>query len=238
MATVYLVLLTYSDNADGPRGVYARTTLESALKNIATSHELKVHISDDGSPKSHIDKLKKICDIAGFPCSVTNSERHGYGASYNLSTQYCHDDGDYFLMLEDDWELTRPLYIDPLIRSLDAGLGCIRLGYLGWTNPLFGELKKYSDMTFFEFDPDSDETHVWAGHPRLETKAFQRSIGPWPEGVDPGTTELLVAQRSEARQLVGWPLDASINASQNYATCFVHIGAVQAREDQNAKTTV
>jgi hypothetical protein len=233
MAKVYLVLLTYAGSADSPRAEYAHITLENALENIVTSHDLIVHIADDGSDPKHIKALTKIAKDSKFDVSHTNANRGGYGASFNLATQYCHYTGDYFIMLEDDWKLVNTLDLDPLIEALDAGLGCIRLGYLGWTNPLHGTIKKYANQSFLEFDPNSEETHVWSGHPRIETVAYQRRVGPWPEGIGPGETEFAVANRSEARIGVAWPLDASINASQQYANMFAHIGAIQARIDQN-----
>lgn len=229
---IYVILLTYASSVESPRSEYARITLESVLKNLKTKEELKFHIADDGSDPEHIESLKKLCDKYKKPYSFTNAERRGYGASYNLATQQCHWDGDYLLMLEDDWKLTRELNLDDMVNGLDSGLNCIRMGYLGWTSPLYGTFMKYGDATYLEIDPKSEETHVWSGHPRLETKEFQRNMGPWPEGVDPGTTEFLVSQRDESRQKVAWPLDFNINASQQWANCFAHIGAVQARMDQ------
>lgn len=229
---IYVILLTYASSIDSPRSEYARITLESALNNLKSSQEIKFHIADDGSDPEHVDCLVNLCKTYDREYSVTNAERRGYGASYNLATQQCHWDGDYFLMLEDDWKLIKELNLDDLVEGLDDGLNCIRMGYLGWTSPLRGTFMKYGQATYLEIDPESDETHVWSGHPRLETKSFQRDMGPWPEGVDPGTTEFIVSQRKESRQKVAWPLDFGINASQQWANCWAHIGAVQARADQ------
>jgi hypothetical protein len=231
---IYLILLTYAASSESERSKYARMTLESALTNLRVSGSLKVHLADDGSGPGHITALEEICKNFGVPYSITNAKRNGYGASYNLATQACHLDGNFFLMLEDDWRLIRPLDLDPLISALSEGhISCIRLGYLGWTQPLYGSLMKAAGMTFLAFDSESSEPHVWSGHPRLETKAFQRTVGPWPEGLDPGSTEFIVASRQETRQGgVVWPLDLGVNASQQYCSLFAHIGAVQARDDQ------
>jgi hypothetical protein len=242
MANVYLVLLTYANSVESHRASYARITLTSALENLKTSHVLKVHLADDGSDPKHITELQEICKSYKVDYSMTNASRGGYGASYNLATQHCHYDAEYLLMLEDDWQLKHSLELDPLIKSLDDGkdnsdyLGCIRLGYLGWTQELRGRILKYGDMSYLRFDSDTSEPHVWAGHPRLETVEFQRRMGPWTEGIDPGSTEFEVAHRESARDGVGWPLDAGVNASQYYATLFCHIGSVQARSDQEVKS--
>lgn len=224
--TLGVVLLTYAPSIESPRHHYAKITAQSLVRNLRYSGPIHWHIADDGSPGECLQ------DIPFPEPSISVVPRLGYGASYNQATQILHYDCEYFLMVEDDWELLKPLDLDPLVKALDDGLNCIRLGYLGWTQPLKGELRKYADQSFLEFDPDTEEPHVWAGHPRLETREFQRSVGLWPEGLDPGTTEFVVAQRPEARQKVAWPLDIALNASQQCANTFAHIGAVQARDDQ------
>lgn len=237
MSTLYLVLLTYAASLESPRSLYAETTLFSTLNNLKTSASLKVHIADDGSDPAHVARLIDVCQHFKIEPTLTNAKRFGYGASYNLASQVTHRDGEYFLMLEDDWQLTREFNIDPLITALEDGkeesaLGCIRLGYIGWTQSLEGSIRKFNNQSFLVFSPDSSEPHVWAGHPRLESLWFQKRLGPWPEGIDAGSTEFVVAQRDKSRMGVGWPLDMNINASQDYCNLYAHIGAVQARTDQ------
>lgn len=218
-----VVLLTYAPNVESPRHEYAKRTSDSLLKYIHYTGPLRWHIADDGSPPEHIEALK-----VEMPWSITNANRQGYGASYNLAIQALHADCDFFLMVEDDWELTRELDLDPLVSALKAGIGCIRLGYLGWTQDLGGIVRGFAGQTFLALDPDSPEPHVWSGHPRLETKEFQCRVGPWPEGLDPGTTEFVVAHRREAREGVVWPLDLGVRAGQVNGALFAHIGAVRA----------
>lgn len=230
--TVGVVLLTYASSLESPRHAYAVKTLDSLVRNLCYHEELRWHIADDGSPIEHILELQSLIDAEHI--SYSDAGRRGYGASYNLASQMLHSDCDHLLMVEDDWELVRALDLEPLVAALQEGLGCIRLGYLGWTQELKGAVAKFAGQSFLLFDKESSEPHVWSGHPRLETRDFQRKVGEWPEGLDPGTTEFLVSQRSESRDGVAWPLDMNINASQQYASCFAHIGAVQARSDQLA----
>lgn len=216
---VCVMLLTYG------RLEYAVTTLVSTLENIRGNSVLAVHIASDGDDDDYLNVLQDICYQHGTPHTVTNSQRGGYGANYNLATQTIHSSGaDYVLVLEDDWELTRPLdlniYIDAL-NELDAG--CVRLGYLGYTQTLRGELASAVGRHWLRLDPASPEPHVFAGHPRLETIAWERSVGPWPEGLEPGQTEFAVAHIAESRHGVIWPLQEV----KPYGDMFVHIGAVR-----------
>lgn len=222
-----ILLLTYD------RLEYAKRTLYAALENLHYSGNISLHIADDGSPSGYIEELLKIDPDA----TVSNSERGGYGKNYNLALQIVHSKADIILTLEDDWELVRPLYLDDMVQALKEGeeslqFGCIRMGYIGWTQELRGTFVEASKQHFLLLDKDSPEPHVWAGHPRLETKDWQRYVGPWPEGaeIDPGTTEFIVAQRPESRRGVVWPMDLIKPSGDLWS----HIGTVQARSDQKA----
>lgn len=222
---VALMLLTYSPGLEHPRSLYAQRTLRSALDRLRYSGPLSVHIADDGSGPGHVDLLR---EIAGGYASVqgvtsTSADRRGYGASYNEGTRVIHDYASYVLPLEDDWELREDLDLDPLIAALSTDvLGCVRLGYLGHTQRLDGSVLALAGQNYLALDPASPEPHVWAGHPRLEARAWQRLVGPWPTGLNPGETEFSVAHRPAARVGVGWPLDTCVR--------FLHIGSVSFRE--------
>lgn len=213
---------------------YARRTLRSALDGVQYRGPLHVHMADDGSPAADTDDLLRLA--GGYPqvqaVSATNAERGGYGRSYNLATQHLHGalgDMGLVLALEDDWELLRPLDLDPLAVALaDERLGCIRLGYVGYTQRLAGEFVFVAGAHYLLLDAMSAEPHVFAGHPRLETVAWERTVGPWPEGMNAGATEFTVAHRLAARRGVAWPLDLV----HPRGDLFAHIGAVQARTDQ------
>lgn len=227
---ITLALLTWAPTVDHPRALYARRTLDAALNNIdpGDGNELRVHIADDGSDPQHVRELTEICRKYGYEPTITNSERGGYGKSYNLMMQACHDSSDYILPLEDDWELTRPLNLGPVVKAMDASSGtvrCVRMGYLGFTQQLKGTVVSFGGSLYLLLDPDSPEPHVFAGHPRLETVAFQRDVGSWPEGIAAGATEWEVTHRWPARTGVAWPLDLGVPASQDWGTLFAHIGA-------------
>jgi len=222
---VCIILLTYE------RLEYAKRTLKLALDGIAYSGRLSVHIADDGSGPGYIDELVQLAGcyphLTGI--STTNAERGGYGKSYNMATMVVHHDNPVLLPLEDDWELLRPLNLDPLIETLGAGagIGCIRLGYLGFTQDLRGRFVHAGGGTYLLLDEDSPEPHVFSGHPRLETRAWAREVGPWPEGLGAGATEFAVCHRPQARRGIAWPTDLVLTSGN----LFGHFGAIQARDD-------
>lgn len=226
MKRLAIMLLTHASDMKSPRVKYAERTLKATLDKLTFDGEISVHIADDGSPERHRENLRKIAGGYAHVHSVgvTNAEGRGYGASYNLATQAVHPGTDYVLPLEDDWELTEPLDVTPYANALDEGANCVRLGYIGFTQKLEAVFESIAGQVYLRFRPDSPEPHVWAGHPRLETVEFQRSVGPWPEGLDAGSTEFAVARRANARVGILWPFA--------YRNQYAHIGTVQARSDQ------
>lgn len=232
---IALALFTYSPSANHARSEYARITLKSVLKNIEKDpfDTIHLHIADDGSAPEHVAALIEIAKAAGYDPSVSNGERGGYGRSYNLMCQALHESFDMIMPIEDDWEMTRPLNISNLAKAIDESHGeikCIRMGHLGFTQEIRGKLAYYADQKFLVLDPNSSDPHVFAGHPRLETVAFEREIGEWPTGVKAGYTEWEVAHRWQSRVGVAWPMDLCIPASQVSGAIFSHIGSVQTAE--------
>lgn len=213
-----ICLLTYA------RTDYAIKTLESTLKNLVWTGELRVHIADDGSDETHRSKLFYTAQnfVDHKYISISNAERGGYGRNVNLATQVIHTLSDYVLMLEDDWELVQKLDIDKLIEDMedDERLRCIRLGYLSFTQRLMADVIQSKHYKYLLLYPASPEPHVFAGHPRLERVSYQRQIGAWPENLLPGQTEFAVAHMSDARCGVAWPLDVV----RTWGDVFAHIG--------------
>jgi glycosyltransferase involved in cell wall biosynthesis len=201
--TIAICLLTYN------RMETAEPVLRAMLDLIQYSEPFHVHVADDGSPSGYREKLVEIA--GGYAnvhkVTVSNSQRRGYGASYNLAAQAI--DSNYAaLEIEDDWLLARPLDLEPLVQAMvDGEAGCIRLGYLSQTASLFGEVRDSAAGKLLALSPNSPEHHVFTGHARLETTAWRQRLGPWPEGLRAGETEFEVCKRRESRIGVVWPLD-------------------------------
>ncbi len=239
LPAVAIVLYTYD------RLSTAQQTLRALAAFLLYDGPLILHIADDGSPDlpegadgegevAYVEELRQFAEGILLDTSdvmTTVSDRMGYGGSYNAASQVTHAYAEVLLPLEDDWELSRPFDITPLVRALqDPRVNCIRLGYIGYTQALRGEI---IDVTiegdhlgkFLLFDEDSPERHVFAGHPRLETREFQKAVGPWPERIQAGQTEFDVSGRPESRKGVVWPLDLGLPGSQRRDSLFRHIGA-------------
>lgn len=228
---VCIVLLTYR------RTEYALMTLRAALANLRYDGPLFWHVADNGSPREHVDACLAEIRSLGWDASVTVAPNdRGYGGSFNLATQYSHALADYVLVVEDDWQLTRPLDLAPLVAAMEAErelpfamagrqpIRCIRMGYLGITGRMYGALAIVAGAHYLVFDEASPDRYVFAGHPRIESVAFERTVGEWPEGLTAGETEVAVANRPEARAGVAWPMDLVYG----YGDLWAHIGTEKA----------
>lgn len=201
--------------------------------------DIHVHIASDGDDPDYVNTLCMVAGQYGKPFTVSNSGGKGYGANYNLAMQTVHMTlgVQWILPLEDDWELVRPLNVEPLLELLSRDdyqdkiepadmnptpylIGCVRMGYIGYTQALSSTFIKYKGSHYLLFDHESAEPHVFAGHPRIETVKWERELGPWPEGLAPGRTEWEVAHRSRSREGIVWPIDLI----KPCGDAFVHIG--------------
>lgn len=226
--TVCVILLTYEP---GDRKT-AEPTLRSFIEHVEYSGAIDVHIADDGSLDGHVAMLREIAGSSEKVRNVgsTNAHRGGYGRSYNIATHEAHA-AAILLPLEDDWTLTGPLNLDALVRTLleaPSAIECIRLGYLGFTQGVVGTLAYTPAGMMFVFDPESAERHVFSGHPRLETRDYERRVGLWPEGRPAGETEFEVAGRPASRIGVAWPMDLIPPRGQ----LFAHTGSVSLNQLQ------
>jgi GT2 family glycosyltransferase len=205
VSSLCVVLLTYN------RFDYAVRTLRSTLDNIRLGGdlELNVHIASDGDPPDYIDELVGIARYNYFVKEITtsNSKRGGYGANYNLATSYAHPHNEYSLLLEDDWELNAPLKVANIIDGMQRyNFGCARVGRMGYTYEVRCVIVGTRYDFWLRLDPASIERHVFSGHPRIESREWSRKLGAWPTGLNPGETEVIVANRPASREDVGWPI--------------------------------
>lgn len=228
---------------------YAIATARALAQNIRHDGPLHWHIADDGDDDNYIGA---ICDMIRLQygntvhITASNAQGRGYGASYNLAMQTTHQVAEYHMPIEDDWVLQRPFDTAPIIKMLerkghqtreewqwavdapaDFEARSVRLGYLGFQWPVTMHLFKTDEHLWAALDPDSPDQNIQAGHPRLETVAYQRAVGPWPEGLDPGATELGWVQTPEARRGVVWPLTIVSLTGSISGDLFAHCGAVR-----------
>ena len=222
---IAVVLLTARTRPE--REQYAVATLKSLSRLRASGYELRLHIGDDGSGPDYQKRLISMANEEGWSdVGLSDSGLTGYGANYNLAMHSCHEWADYIMPIEDDWELTRDLDLACLVSPLrDRVFDSIRLGYIGYTKPLYAEFIWYQDKHWLLLRDDSHEPHVFSGHPRLETIEYQKRVGPWPEGMTPGETEWAVATTlPEARRRIGYPLWLAGDIANGV---FAHVGTVK-----------
>lgn len=182
---------------------YKRT--EVACRTIAALRQnflwpnLSWYISDDGSPKEH---LNAVMDAIGptYKRYIYNSSRRGVGAGMN----YCLLDlganaVDFVLSMEDDWELTNPLEVEPYLRLLQKHeeYGMVRFGYLSAN--LLGYLVSEEGKLFWRLD-NNGETYRFTGHPHLKHKRFHETYGYYDLGLPPGMTELSMCGKTNQKQ--------------------------------------
>lgn len=226
---------------------YAVETARSTAANLRHDGPVQWHIADDGDDDNYIGAVADAIREGGEPVPITRGQAggRGYGASFNLASQVVHNIADLVLVLEDDWRLARPLDTASIVRMLACGgrqdkrewswaveppdgftARSVRLGYLGFQWPMTMHLFKTDESLWAALDPASPEQHVATGHPRIETVAYQRDVGPWPEGLSPGATELGWCQLDAARRGVVWPLSLVALTGSISGNLFEHIGAV------------
>ena len=227
---------------------YARATLKALCVNLQHDGPVRWHIADDGDDAAYVGTLLDVVGYLRPDDAVSSSRTPGgsYGANCNAATQVVHAVADYILPVEDDWVLARSLDTAPILKMLALGghqsreewawavpppadfeARSVRLGYLGYQWPLTGHMFKTDEHLWMALDHDSPEQHVAAGHPRIETVAYQRAVGPWNEATNPGMTELDWCQRPEARRGVVWPLTIVSLTGSVSGDLFGHIGAVR-----------
>lgn len=227
---------------------YAVDTLRSTAVNLRHDGPVHWHIADDSDDDAYVARLHDLIATLRPEDAVTVSRvrARAYGANYNAATQVVHAYGDYVLVLEDDWRLLRPLDTAPILKMLtceghqDKGewswavppppefrAQSVRLGYLGYQWEMDAHLFKTDEYLWMGLCPDSKEQCVAAGHPRIETVAYQRHVGPWNETTNPGMTELDWVQRPAARQGVVWPLTLVSLSNSVTGDMYAHIGTVR-----------
>lgn len=217
---ITIILLTYA------RTDYAVKTIESACRNLIYP-DLRWYIADDGSSPEHVQRLERALDESGGTLVGTYSKRNSYGASANTGITAASYHGKLMLFLEDDWELTRPLDLWPYASLLmeDESVGMVRMGYLNLG--IGGKLIGHRGRLYWQLDDTEGRlrsAYAFTGHPSLRHQRFHDMWGLYPEGLQPGHTEIGMAnlyQDSYTGPFIVWP------AELGQWGPWGHIGAVQ-----------
>lgn len=215
LPTIVVILLTYA------RTEYALRTIAALRASLHYDGDLLLYIADDGSPDEHMQAVAGA--VAGLPLIGWHSERMGYGASANKAWYEALQHADLALFLEDDWEC-RGLDLTPYARVLTQheDLGMIRFGHL--PIDLDARTCGYDGHMYLRISWESP--YCFSGNPALRHRRAREAWGAYPEGLNPGQTE--VAYDSQVRTRRGpaivWPV------ALGEWGAFGHIGAVKSYE--------
>lgn len=198
---------------------YKRT--EYAIRSIRSVVD-KLHakwlIVDDGSDKVH---LEQVLENIGLD-NILNiySHRVGYGRLANWAWQESAKYDPVTLWLEDDWTLEKAfdlMLYEKLLNS-EPSIGMVRLARI--PIGLHGEVMGDGSQVYLRLDKGAGQ-YYFSGNPSLRHSRFYDTYGPYPEGLEPGDTEL-----AYDRQVQGCPgPDILIPFDVGTWGCFGHIGA-------------
>lgn len=219
------IIITTYDKGDGVRTPLLCRTVQHLLKNLQYPNLLWI-IADDGSPDiTHLGSVTKL--LADCDHVMLDAGRAGVGVSKNKALNYAWNAGcTLVLMLEDDWELARPLDLYPFIKLLENDtIGMVRMGYLG--GELEANYEAWEGISFWRLKRGSG-VYVYSGQVSLRHKRFYDNCGYHPEGVSPGEEELEFCKRynaCEGAPDIVWPAKFACEFNQG---AFVNIGTGEA----------
>lgn len=212
---IVIIVLTFQ------RTEYALKTIESAIKHLKYP-DLRWYVSDDGSKPEHYQSVMEM--LKGQNVIGSHSEKLGYGGGANKAWHIAHEHADLTLFLEDDWNLERELDLTHYAKLLMdyRDIGMVRMGYLNLN--MKGQCIGRDGHLYWLLDRNAD-SYVFTGHPSLRHRRYREAYGPYPEGLNPGNTELAYASQYRYAQFGGpeivWPAELGEWGP------FGHIGAVQ-----------
>ena len=165
-------------------------------------------ISDDSSPSPSTFTLEDISFEKRPDINLVSTPRNmGLGANFNnLIRNVNWDVSPIALIMEDDWELTRPHDISPYVALLlaDPTIGCVKIRcsagldmhYRQCTTNIGDYLPDFREgmnspgaMTYLEFMSSSPSLYIWSNGINLVHKRWFDYYGEWVEGLPIGECE-------------------------------------------------
>ena len=214
-----VVLITYK------RTDYAVRTVRALNANLHYPN-WGWYVSDDGSPREHMQQVEENIDAGDRHLVGSHTESISYGAGCNRALNEAFSQGQLVLMLEDDWELSQPLDVWKWAALLmeRPDIGMVRMGYLNVG--LGANLIGHNGSLYWMLDDTESRHHstfAFAGHPALIHQRFFDSYGGYPEKWQPGDTELRMCWQVASQQgpAIVWPVELGA------AGPFAHIGGQQ-----------
>lgn len=198
-----IVLVTYK------RPAMALRTILSTCRNLEYPPDLTSwYVADDGSPKEDFDLvmggLKENPgngpgtmkwpggNILGSHNQRMRNEGQEdtffAGKGWNKALGIAHQNSDFVLFLEDDWELEQPFDLVPYVKLLqereDVGLVSFRILSVGNDVHTVG----HDGIHYLQYQRTSQ--YAYSGNPHLRHARFVQHYGWFAEDVNPGGIEL------------------------------------------------
>lgn len=178
------------------RTEYAAMTIRAIKQNLLWP-QLWWMISDDGSPKEHVQTLVREIGPT-YNIEVFDSARRGVGFGMNRCLGSIFEKSDLVLLCEDDWVLNAPLDMSPYVRLLTqhAEYGLVRFGYM--CPDLLLHTVGEEGKLLYCVQPNG-QTYIFSGHPSLRHRRFHEVYGYYDEGLPAGMTELSMCGKVNAK---------------------------------------
>lgn len=218
---VAILLTTFEEQGHSFRTNTAIRTIQGIKQHLHYDQVLW-YVSDDGSPKEHVDAV--LAEIGpNYRIYLYNSAGKNVGHGMNYCLQQLWEMGiDLTMILEDDWELNRPLELMPYVNLLmnHTDIGMIRMGYL--SAGIEADLISREDRLWWKFRQNGYQ-YQYAGHASLRHRRFHDAVGMFSDGYRAGQNELdFCAKYNAASNPPGivWP------AEYGQWGPFSHIGGI------------
>ena len=218
---VAIVLVTYA------RTKYAVRTAKSVCENLIYPN-VGWYVGDDGSPPEHMQAILEVLNKAEAPIFGTHSEdfvpsEKWPGKSWNKAWEFAHSWAPVTLWLEDDWELRRPLDIEPYVKLLmeNKEVGMVRLGHLA----INLNMTSMGHAGIHYLQMWRNMQYGFSGNPALRHRRFADAYGPYNESIGPGDTKIEFDHRWRTQDgpeiwwpvdLGGWGIFSHIGQEQSY----------------------
>lgn len=202
---ITIVIITYDRYDEIQR------TVAALVEHVHYSGKLHILIADDATPGAYVARLKRLKLFKDNGVDfIPASENRGWGGNVNRALKAVQT--EYVLMAEDDYVLTQPLDLDPMITLMEAKprIGLVRLRGTAGTRLVYHQFEhdvsaacpQYQEgvgvtgkMTYFLIDGGSPDLWIYSNGPHLKRRLFHAYHGEYPEGLKLGATEETYAHR-------------------------------------------
>lgn len=176
----------------------ALRTIQSTCKNLGYPKELiSWFVGDDGSSQKDFAAINNCIVEQGHIVAYSHNERMRHpgqentyfaGLGWNKTLGLCHQNSDFVLWLEDDWELDHPIDLVPYLKLLkereDVGMVSFRI--LSVDNEV--KTAGYDGRHYLQYMRTTQ--YSYSGNPQLRHARFTKHYGWFTEDVNPGGIEL------------------------------------------------